>query len=553
MEEYLIRKKIYDFIQNGVDRAIEEYYKEFEDNIGFLLYYPLINLEMRFIEEDPNFANAIIDREQTTWFIGRIFKYFNTKKFNFSYNKAEFDYFKNTLYPNISKMYSDFRLSEEVRDCNSIAKCKIEDLENNKYKLTTALITNKYRGESFYYLGLDNIEQFQFESMEAIKPAQHLIKYRTFNFKKDIRNIARLKIDVDKELYLLCEKRVNIDTSKLGESIKSKVINRKESLNKLLGFIFYLSQITLLTFQTEKQNSRTYNIENCIMNLDKDWLINKIAKESNLHIELVKKYINYFTYNGIGTLCSFPLIEYNNKIITIPSLIMLNDWQFSITNGHYEKEIEFIKRERNISKSIVENICNSAKKFRNIVVAQERYYEYKNNEKEINSDIDVALYDINTNKVLVIECKWRDNHYSDDTYENYIKIENTLNRAYKEQIDKHKEFFNKGENSIDYVFEHDKRIEDINVIPEIFYIAVDKRSELHLKQYHMTSVYTLLTLFERCSTDEELNLELLINEIDGLRTKVEYFMVKEPKEFIIKNGDDEITIISDELFGEYDL
>lgn len=552
MDEYNIRVKIKNFIQNGISIAIEKYYKRFENNIGFLLYYPLINVEMRFIEEDPNFTKAIIDREQTNWLIREIFKYNKNDKQYFTYNQAKFDYYKNELYPQVAKMYSDFKLSKEIEDCNSLGRCKIEELDNGKYKLTTALVTNKYNGDMSYYFGLDNKEQIEIESEGALKPTEYLAgKYRSYNYKTDIRYMRRLKIDIDKELYSLCEKRVDIDTSKLGETVKSQIINKKETLNKVLGFLYYLSLITVNSFRIERELSNDVKIGNCIANIDKIWLINKIQKETGLHIELIKKYIDYLTYNGVGTVFEFPLINYGTKIIIIPSLIMLNDWQFSITNGHHAKKIEFIKKEKNISKSIVENICRAAEKFNNIIVTQELYYEYKNDEKKVNSDIDIALYDINTNKVLIIECKWKYNHYIDDTDKNYIKIQDTLNTIYKEQIYKHKGFLNQDKKNIDYVFKDDERIKNINVVPEIYYLAVDKRSEFHTEEYHMTSVYTLLTLFTSYSPNQELNIELLMSEISGLRTKVEYFMAVEPKEFII-NDEDKIVIVNDELYGDYD-
>lgn len=46
--------------------------------------------------------------------------------------------------------------------------------------------------------------------------------------------------------------------------------------------------------------------------------------------------------------------------------------------------------------------------------------------KPLNSDIDVAIYDKIGKKLLIIECKWKENVYQNR--ENYIRIEDALKK-----------------------------------------------------------------------------------------------------------------------------
>lgn len=45
-------------------------------------------------------------------------------------------------------------------------------------------------------------------------------------------------------------------------------------------------------------------------------------------------------------LLEFPLFEVEDSLVTIPSLILVNDWQFTIINGHYLKNIIISNREK---------------------------------------------------------------------------------------------------------------------------------------------------------------------------------------------------------------
>ncbi|MDH2474497.1 hypothetical protein [Clostridium perfringens] len=549
MEEYKVRKKTFDYINDNIDEVITRYYETYKDNIGFLLYYPMINLEIRFKEAIPNVYNAIPDREKTNWFIKQILKYDIREDMIFSFKEIEFNYFRENIYPQIDRLYSDFRLAREINDSTSIGKCQIEEVSKNKYEITTSLITKAFEGGNQYFHGMHDSEEYLAEIEFSKKPLEYLQKkcVKNENCRAAMREAKKLISDFDKELYNICVQRVDLDTKKMGGKLKSKIINKKETLNNFLGFLFYISVIQLFIYDIELKYTRNSQAINCIKVVDKDWLKNKIHKVSGMNKELIEKYIDYFTFDGKGTIVDFPLIRYRDNIILLPSSIMLNDWQFSVTNGHHAKSIEFIKKEKNISKSIVDMIYNSAEKFDNILVAREYYYEILENRKKLNSDIDVALYDTLSNKILVIECKWKHNHYIEDIDENYIKIQNSLNKIYKEQIYRHKKYLDNNSNNINKLFG-----ENINKdLPEIFYLAVDKRSDFHIEDKHMIAVYSLLTMFNQFSKKNILDMEKLIDKIKNAKTTVEYFMIGEKVEFCIDEKENFI-IVSDELYGKYD-
>lgn len=111
----------------------------------------------------------------------------------------------------------------------------------------------------------------------------------------------------------------------------------------------------------------------------------------------------------------FPLFEIEDNIITIPSLFIVNDWQFTVINGHYAKEKVIKNREKTLSIVTEGRIEETLKNVTNIAVSKTWPYSYTDNDGKIQcSDIDFAIYDKIRNVILVIEAKWIDKHYEDE-------------------------------------------------------------------------------------------------------------------------------------------
>ncbi len=550
MDEYLLRNKISNYIQLRIDKVIDEYCEIYKDNIGFLFYYPLIKLENRFLEEDPNHENAVIDRKTVSWFLKEVEKH-RKQQFeveNFIYIPSEYATFE-MFYETIERLYNDYRMSEEIHDMNSIGKVKINNVDTNKYEVISSFIDNSFIKETAYYEGLDNPKEFMKEKEIAHKPIQYIIEKYTDNPKKIISRLKRLLIDIDHELLEICEERVNVDIKKMGTKVKSNIIRGTRDLNRIVGFLFYFSFISVQIVHF-KRLFKDFDVSDTFIYYDKEWFVRKIYKTLSIDEQTIERYLGYFKFDSRGTVLEFPIFNFNKKIFFIPSSIMLNDWQFSIVNGHYCKKIDFIDREKTISKSIISNIDNKISKFNNVIFCKEKYYEYKDVQNNIkNSDIDVAIYDINSNCLLVIECKWKDNHYaSSEDDENYIKVQDTHNKIFNEQISRHEEFLTQNKKNIDFIFDYNELIKNRKDEPRIFYLAIDKRSQLHLAGRHMLSIYVLLYMFDKYSEGNIIFLDKIIDEISKLETEVKYFFAGTAVEFQI---DEELTILSDELYLNY--
>lgn len=165
---------------------------------------------------------------------------------------------------------------------------------------------------------------------------------------------------------------------------------------------------------------------------------------------------------------------------------------------------------------------------------------------ELNSDIDYAIYDFTHNKVLIIEAKWIDKHYKDEIDKIYGKIFQTLNSIYTKQIDKHKKFLQKQEN-IDFLFSNDKNYKKGLPTPEIYYLAVDKRNQMHIGERHMVSEYMLIYFIHKYVSYNQIDLESMWKEINGLQTKVEYNAVSN-NYYEISVGDEVVLVEQDDLY-----
>ena len=283
------------------------------------------------------------------------------------------------------------------------------------------------------------------------------------------------------------------------------------------------------------------------MYFDKKDCIDDIVKISRLPEHKVVNVVNYLINDGKMNLLEFPLFEVEDSLVTIPSLILVNDWQFTIINGHYLKNIIISNREKTISTVTEERIEKALLGVTNVAVAKTVPYSFKDElGNELNSDIDYAIYDFTHNKILIIEAKWIDKHYKDEIDKIYEKIFQTLNSIYTKQIDKHKKFLQKQEN-IDFLFSNDKNYKKGLPTPEIYYLAVDKRNQMHIGERHMVSEYMLIYFIHKYVSDNQIDLESMWKEINGLQTKVEYIAVSNDY-YEISVGDEVVLVEQDDLY-----
>ena len=549
MDEYHIRQKIKAHIESQIDEFLNSYFCMYKDNIGFMLFYHLLAVEKGFIDSYPNQGNFEVYRSAVSWFINRNITELKNIHLEFVFNSDDFNYYYNNLLPKIYKAYSDFKFLKEIMDLHSFVKSRLTEVNKGVYKLTSSTVWGGFIKEYLYYNGIHDEETMSHERELKRRPvlyiAEKINNSKEKKFNGEIKRINRLMIDINRDLLSLCYQNTKLDMDKI-EGFKSEAINRDKNLLEFIASLYYFSQIQLEIFKLSLLEKPNYN--SLLISFEKEYLIHKINKITNLNINYIEKCISYFTFDGRGTLLEFPLIEYNKKIYFVPSSFLLSDLQFTLTNGHYFKDVKVIRRDESVSKTIISEIKNSVKDFTNIVVVDEKYYEFidERGEKE-NSDIDVALYDRNSNSLLVVECKWKDNHYISVLEENYVKILDTLNKAYK-QLNKHQVFLEKNLDNVNMILGF-KEYEKLDEYPRIFYITVDKRNQLYIDNKYLVPLYGLLTLFNIYNKSQQLELELVIDELLKQNTKVEYIYIEESqKEICI---DDNITVYTDGLNLNY--
>ena len=87
------------------------------------------------------------------------------KKFNIPGFKKYLQEYEKTLLP----LFQNYRFSREINDINPFSKARLLPISNNKIQLTTSLVTDKYREESFYFLGEDDPQLSAEENQQTAK------------------------------------------------------------------------------------------------------------------------------------------------------------------------------------------------------------------------------------------------------------------------------------------------------------------------------------------------------------------------------------------------
>lgn len=560
--EYSVRKKIKDHVLQKIDTTLNNYHERYKDDIGFLLYYPLyyfefdllnsinISIENYVKTHAPNshdenlLMNYIVPVIQLkkmknlnaiTWFIKEMRKrgYENTKKFIFDY--YEFEHFK-IIYNSILDAYDDYENSIDLLKLRNIAGFKLVRESESTYTLIKPNIIDNYYKDPIYFYGLYD-DDFEEEKVKISKSTDYLnetynVIYEMIcgpkeNWKKVYKTVNELAENIDKYLYGLCIERVEVDVDKLSEEFKSQVIYDAKELKLFLGYLYYLSRVTLHRCNMQHSLMDDYR-KNLILKYNYYDLIKQIEYVTSISRERVKLYLEYFTLPGNeiknGTLVEFPIIRYKNRVLFLPSTFILNDFQFTITNGHYFKNINVIRKDETISNTLEDSIEKKIRRYSNVVISTRKNYNVESvktkNGKDLKSDIDVAIYDKISNQILIIECKWKENVYI--YKENYINILDCLNKVYENQLDKHKEFIELDASNIDFIFDYNVDVMNRKENTKINYLFVDKRIQYHKDDRHALSVYLFLYLVSEYSNGNILHLDKLVNKINSLNTSISY-------------------------------
>ena len=536
MNEYELLGKLHNIIDENINEKI---YKWLDDhNVNYYLLYPLAAVELGARLNPPQSMDNLFKRCIAAYIFSKAKEHgkeFYLRKFNTPGFKKYLKLYEKELVP----LYQNYRFSKEINDINPFSKPRLTQEDEKRYILTTSLVSNVYSEENFYFYGVDEPEDTNKEKIQ-VENLHRKFWNKIFLEKKGFKEIQD---NVDRELYKACIEIVEKDLNKWNSNVRSEVFDNPGQLAKVIAYFYYHAMIKSIMICIDMQYEKDYfNIgKDCIMILEKDFCIRTISNISGIPIQKVSNIVEYFINDGRMNLLEFPLLEVENKIITIPSTIMVNDWQFTVVNGHYIKGISIRNRERTISTITEGRIERTLQDVENVAVAKTKTYSFVDEAGETQcSDIDYAIYDMSRNILLIIEAKWIDKHYKDEMDKRYGMILQSLNKIYTKQIEKHKKYLENDDN-IDNLFEGDSRYHKVAERPQIFYLAVDKRNQLHINERHMISEYMLIYFLKKHIKNRQLDLWEMWKEIEPLQTKVEYITVSD--EYYEIPVDDEIMLV----------
>ena len=530
MSEYELLGGLHNIIDKDTNAKIQKWLDS--HNCNYYLLYPLAAVELGAIKEAPETIDNLFRRCIAAYIFSKAKEYGKEiclKKFNTQGFRKFIRSYDEELVP----LYQNYRFSREINDINPFSKPRLIEEDNNRYVLTMSMVSDIYEEERFYFDGVDEPEKVETEKKQVID--LHLKFWNKIILEQ--KHIGELQNTIEFDLYQKCVEIVEKDLNKWDSNVRSTIFDKPIQLAKVIAYFYYQAMIKVICIRIDMQYEKDLlNCgKDCIMILEKMVCIKKIADISGISEKKVSIIIEYLINDGRMNLLEFPLFEIEGKLITIPSAIMVNDWQFTIVNGHYMKKIPIKNRERTISTVTEGRIEKILQGVRNIAVAKTKPYSFidENGENQC-SDIDYAIYDMTRNTVLIIEAKWMDKHYKDEIDKRYGMILRTLNDIYTKQIEKHKMYLNDKDN-IDNLFVEDCRYNKNTEIPEVFYLAVDKRNQMHIGDRHMISEYMLIYFLKKYIKNDQLDLCEMWKEIGDLKTKVEYITVSDEYHEILVN------------------
>ncbi|MGM8249276.1 hypothetical protein ACSXCO_09705 [Clostridium perfringens] len=496
-----------------------------------LVCYSLIFMENEFkigsLSGDIQHKSAASSRVILEWFIKYLLG-LNIKRKKFVFKQKKYDKFKETI-PQITIIYMNFLMNDKFRQHRGINKIRIEKNDENEYYFIDTNIKDDIDCQETYFWGEHiGIEQLNNERNSKLSPGRTILKkYLLGRTEISVNDFFLFKV-IDNEIYSCCKEAIKVDIDKIGSGFNSVIFKNKEIIINVLAAFFYISTVYIFNNEILSMKQVVFCEEPIIFSRIK--LLNILLKFGDFNSDELNNIIDYLTIKtdvsfGVN---EYPLVNVDDFIMWIPSSFIVNDFQFSIINGHYENDITIINRDKTVSQSIVNKIVESCDKYHNIIVSYEKEYydkEHKFHGKELKSDIDVSLYDSISNTVLIIECKWKEKLYIKG--QKYDKVCDDVNKIFKNQLNKHKYFLELSTNNIDFIFNNNEKVKKRPYYPSVMYIMVDKRVQIHYDNKHVLSEFNFLKLIKDSAVNNILKLDEVISKINKLETKVEE-VVKEP-------------------------
>lgn len=535
--EYDIRNYVYNLnqieIENSFNKLIDDQAKD--SSKYEVICNLLILIENRFkkdVFKDDTYEGAGVQRTFLELYIKKIIKDKTIKVSQFLLNEEKYKQVENQLVQPFI-LCGQQLYNKQFKQMRGINKILIEENDKHEYYFKIPKLSDNIDSQDTYFWG-KNVDKSKVEEEARLKNHASEIIVNKYYSKLPtnmsiINELVKITLfeSIDNEILEACKESVKVDIDKIGTDFSSEVFKDKTQIIDITGAFLYISKMNLINnFITGAPNNLFYKK---LIIFKKEKLIKLLKKLINISDNDANNIIDYFTIenNLVGGFNEYPLININETILWIPSSFIMNDLQFSIVNGHYEKKVKINNRDSTVSQSIVDNIINNCSKYKNIVSTYNKEYfdqinKYECNGKKVDlkSDIDVALYDKLSNSVLIIESKWKENVYLHG--EKYDQICDAVEHIFEKQLNKHKYFLQLKQENIDFIFDNNQDVLNRPYYPNIFYIFVDKRIQIHYENRHALSEFNLLKLFNDYSNKDILNLDKVISYIKILETKVDY-------------------------------
>ncbi len=143
----------------------------------------------------------------------------------------------------------------------------------------------------------------------------------------------------DEDLYAACLKRIELDLQFLGNNPRSSIIKNYMEFKKVITALYYISQMKVTANQIKVQITKKIPLAEMVVIANHNELRQKISEYSNVNIDFVAEVLDYLSLINInkGSLFEFPILKLTDHYVFNPASILVNDWHFSIVNGHYCK------------------------------------------------------------------------------------------------------------------------------------------------------------------------------------------------------------------------
>ena len=244
MNEYEMLGGLHQIVDADVNLKMKNWIES--HNVNYSLLYPLAAIELGAIKEPPENMENLFKRSVAAFIYAKAIenkKDIFIKKFNTSGFKKYLKSYETELIP----CYQNFRFSREINDINPFSKARLMQVGENRYKLTTSLVTDHYREEDVYFYGEDDTVIAAKEREQTF--SLHMKFWNRAVLEKNTYEV--LSNNIDEELYNCCIAIVEKDINKWNSRVRSTVFDNPNQLARVIAFFYYHAMLKSIFLRIE--------------------------------------------------------------------------------------------------------------------------------------------------------------------------------------------------------------------------------------------------------------------------------------------------------------